>query len=143
MKLSALPVALAWEDLHIGRQAQLPFTVSQRDMDAYAELSGDASTVHHDAEFAKRSGFRAPIVYGGLMIAALSRMVGIILPGPIGVAVGWRIDFHSPLYIEEAAILSAEVAHVSESTRLVKLRFAINVNERLIAKGTAEAKIVV
>lgn len=142
MRVSDSETPRSFEELTVGRQATTTLLISASDMKAFAELSGDRSPVHHDAEFARRCGFSGPVVYGGLMIAALSRMVGMILPGPIGVATGWRIDFHAPLYVAEPALLTAEVAQVSESVRLAKLRFTIAAGERLIAKGTAEAKIV-
>jgi acyl dehydratase len=132
-----------WRDLQIGRRVELALLFTDQQMRAFADLSGDTSPIHHDADFALRAGYRQPIVYGGLMISALSRMVGMVLPGPIGVATGWRIDFHSPLYVNECALLSADIAHVSDATRVVKLRFTIASGDRLIAKGSVEAKIVV
>lgn len=135
-------VPSSFGDLHLGMKARTEILVLEKDMDAFAEISGDRSAIHVDPEFARKAGFNGRVVYGGLMVAALSRMVGMTLPGPIGVAAGWRIDFHQPLYINETAILDAEISQISESVRLVKLKFAISAGERLIAKGSAEAKII-
>lgn len=138
----AARVPRRWEDLSVGLRAETPIKIRAEDMATFAVLSGDRSPVHVDATFARAGGFDAPIVYGALLVAALSRLVGMMLPGPIGVATGWRIDFHAPLYVDESAVLAAEISNVSDSTRTVKLRFTITCGDRLIAKGSAEAKIV-
>lgn len=131
------------DDVKVGATAVTPIRVSEDDMEAFARLSGDRSSIHVDADYAKAAGFAGRVVYGGLLVAALSRMVGMILPGPIGVAAGWKVNFHAPLYVDEAAVLQAEVTQVSEAAKFVALKFEIRAGERLIAKGSAEAKIVV
>ena len=130
-------------DLTVGQRTQVEFRVDENDMLRFAELSGDRSAIHVDEDYAKRAGFAGRVVYGGLIGAALSRLVGMQLPGPIGVATGWKIDFHSPLYLGELAVMSAELTSLSEAAGLAKLKYTVLVGERLIAKGTAEAKIVV
>jgi 3-hydroxybutyryl-CoA dehydratase len=133
----------SWSHLSVGMQAETDITVREEEMHQFAALSGDRSSIHIDDAFARQVGFTGPVVYGGLMVAALSRLVGMQLPGPIGIATGWKIDFHAPLYVGEAAVLKAEITNLSEAVRLVKLRFAISAGEKQIAKGSAEAKILI
>ena len=140
--MSETSVPSSFSDLRLGMKARTEIIVREEDMDAFAEISGDRSSVHVDPEFAEKAGFSGRVVYGGLMVAALSRMVGMTLPGPIGVAAGWKIDFPQPLYMNEPAVLEAEISQISESVRLVKLKFTISAGERMIAKGSAEAKII-
>ena len=132
-----------WEDLALGQRAEVALCVGEDDMRAFAELSGDRSTIHIDEAFARGVGFAGRVVYGGLIVGALSQLVGMRLPGPIGLATGWKIDFHSPLYIGEQAIMAAELTALSESTRLAKLKYTVVAGKRLVAKGTAEAKIMI
>lgn len=130
-------------DLAVGMTASTPVVVTDDDMAAFAALSGDRSRIHVDADYARAVGFEGKVVYGGLLVAALSRLVGMMLPGSIGVAAGWRIDFHSPLYVGQEAVLEAELVQLSEAARLAKLKYTIQSGDRLIAKGSAEAKILV
>lgn len=131
-----------WEELKPGLVAEVPFTVTPADMTVFMGLSDDRSRIHWDAEYARRNGFRGPVVYGAITVARLSNLVGMHLPGDLGLATEWKIDFNTPLYVNEPALIRAEISHVSEATRVVKLRFRVTSGERLIASGTAGSKIL-
>jgi acyl dehydratase len=120
----------------------VPFRIGQAEMDAFRRLSGDSSRIHIDAEFARSRGFDGPVVYGALTVARLSNMVGMHLPGDLGLATSWRIDFNKPLYIDEEAIFEAELTHVSQSTHTVSLKFRVRVGEKLVASGSAGSKLL-
>ncbi len=133
---------IEWNDLKVGMTASIPFVISQADMDVFRNLSGDRSRIHHDAAFARDNGFEQPVVYGALTVARLSHLVGMHLPGDLGLATSWKIDFNNPLYVDEQAVMDAEITHVSESTHTVKLRFRVSVGDKLIASGTAGSKLL-
>lgn len=111
-------------------------------MDTFAKLSGDSSRIHVDRAFARSRGFSGPVVYGALTVARLSHLVGMHLPGDLGLATSWRIDFNQPLYVDEQAVMEAEITHVSPSTHTVKLRFRVMVGEKLVASGTAGSRLL-
>lgn len=120
----------------------VPFRIGQTEMDTFRQLSGDTSRIHIDAEFARRNGFSGPVVYGALTVARLSHLVGMHLPGDLGLATDWRIDFNHPLYVDEDAVFDAELTHVSHSTHTVKIKFRVMAGEKLVAKGTAGSKLL-
>jgi enoyl-CoA hydratase len=64
------------------------------------------------------------------------------LPGDLGLATSWKIDFNRPLYVDDKAVMKAELTHVSHSTHTVKLKFSVAVGDRLIASGTAGSKLL-
>jgi acyl dehydratase len=140
--LSAVPRLLVWDDLRVGLKVAIPFRISQTDMDDFARLSGDNSRIHHDRQFARDNGFDGPVVYGALTVARLSNLVGMHLPGDLGLATGWKIDFNRPLYVDQDASMEAEITHVSPATRTVMLRFKVLSGDRLIASGTAGSKLL-
>jgi enoyl-CoA hydratase len=111
-------------------------------MNAFRTLSGDASRIHHDDAFAQKNGFDAPVVYGALTVARLSHLVGMHLPGDLGLATSWKIDFNNPLYVGEEAVMIGEITHISPATHTVKLRFSVSVGDKLIASGTAGSKLL-
>lgn len=82
------------------------------------------------------------MVYGALTVARLSHLVGMHLPGDLGLATSWRIDFNKPLYIDEEATFNGELTHVSQSTHTVSLKFRVYAGEKLIASGTAGSKLL-
>lgn len=140
--MSDAPAVLRWSDLYVGRTASFSFCVSTSDMEAFTALSGDSSRIHRDDEFARSRGFVGRIVHGGMMLARLSKMLGSHLPGDHGMSVGWRIDYHHPLYVGEEATMSATVSHLSSATRVVKMRYQIVVGDRLVASGIAESRLL-
>ena len=140
--MSEYPRIIDWENLEEGMSVDIPFTVSKEDMDCFAKLSGDISRIHVDENFAHKNNFSAPVVYGALTVARLSYLVGMYLPGDLGLATSWKIDFNKPLYVGEHAIISADLSHKSNSTHSVKLKFRVSVGDKLVASGTAESKIL-
>ena len=97
------PKINSWDRLEIGMSDTLNFNVSQEDMETFIKLSGDVSKIHVDNEFSQKHKFKSPIVYGGITIAKLSHFFGMLLPGSLGLSMGWKIDFNGPLYVGEEA----------------------------------------
>lgn len=125
--------------LHAGQSVVHTFTIDAAAMRAFQALSGDMSAVHCDTEFARARGFDDVIVYGGLLLAQLSHVLGMQLPGTSGTSVRWTIDYRGPLYVGEAATLTLEIVDVSSGTGLVNSRFTIATVARKVATGTAQS----
>lgn len=118
------------------------FCVTKEEMAAFAALSEDHSLIHTDDAFARLHGFREPIVYGGILLAKLSHCLGTRLPGPTGVSLEWLIRYHSPLYVDETAIFHAEPRRFSEAVQVLELAFRVTCDDRKIATGTAQSRIL-
>lgn len=126
-----------------GTTVILDFVVDADMMAAFARLSGDTNPLHSDPEVARRHGFRAPVVFGGLLVAQISRLLGTRLPGPGCVWHRLDIGFRQPLHVGEPARLQARVVHASAALRLVRLDVRISAGGRVVATGTAEASLPV
>jgi acyl dehydratase len=140
--MTATGRVLRWEDLARGLAVSVPFTVDETMLRAFIDLSGDNSRIHRDAAFARHNGFADRVVHGALQVAQLSYLVGMHLPGDLGLATSWQIDFRTPLYVGDNARMDAEVSHLSEATRIVKIKFSVMVGERLVATGTAQSRLL-
>jgi len=121
---------------------EFSFQVTKEEMATFAALSDDHSLIHTDEAFAQLHGFRAPIVYGGIILAKLSHCLGTRLPGPTGVSLEWLIRYHSPLYIDEIAHFYAEPRRFSEAVQVLELAFRVTCDDRKIASGTAQSRIL-
>lgn len=131
-----------WNDLTAGEEISVPFKVTAADMETFADLSADRSRIHMDSEFARSRGFKDVVVYGALTVAKLSYVVGMHLPGDLGLATNWKIDFNQPLYVDEVARFNATLTHLSEATHTVRIKFRVMADERLIASGTAGSMLL-
>jgi acyl dehydratase len=129
---------LVWIDLTVGGKASFDFAVSDQDMVQFAALSGDFNPLHIDDAFARQKKFEGKVVYGALIIAKVSRLIGMELPGQDGVWTNINFQFNRPLYVGQAATLEGVVANLSEATGGVELKLTLKVAGRVLGKGTAE-----
>lgn len=129
---------LALADVTEGRREVVDFTVTAAQMAAFADLSGDHNPLHTDEAFARGKGFEGAVVYGALMVAKVSQLIGMRLPGRDSVWVSVSMDFRKPLYVGQAAQVEGVVTEVSQSTGLITLKLAVRVDGKTLAKGQAE-----
>jgi acyl dehydratase len=136
------PDTYSIEDLAKGTRAQIEFSISASDMRLFGALSGDYNPLHLDDTFAKSKGFDGVVVYGALVVAKISQLIGMRLPGRDGVWCSFSLQFCAPLYVGENAQAAVVVSAVSDSTGMVELALTIRNKDRLLAKGKAEVLLV-
>ena len=125
----------------VGERASVAFSVNASEMQDFARVSGDYNPLHTDAAFARARGFPDVVVYGALLVAKVSRLIGMQLPGRDSVWVSCALRFHEPLFVDEPASAEGEVTAISGATGLVTLRLRLESHGRLLAKGTAEVML--
>lgn len=130
---------MSWNASAEGTEVAIEFAIGAGDMEAFERLSGDSNPLHTDDGFAESLGFRERVVYGALIVAKISQLIGMNLPGTGGVWTGLRIDFRNPLYVGETATLTGRVSHRSEAARMVAIKLRVETGDRCIATGSAEA----
>lgn len=109
--------ALALEDLAIGQQCEFETTVGGADIDRFAALSGDASPLHTDADFARRRGFDDRIAHGAYLAALASRLVGMSLPGRNALLLKMDMSFVAPVVPGTRIRVSGTVEQLSAAVR--------------------------
>lgn len=71
---------------------------SKKDVERFAEVSGDRNDVHLDDEAARRAGFEQRISHGMLAGAEFSRIFGMQTPGPGTLFLRSELVFLHPIY---------------------------------------------
>jgi len=94
-------------------------TVTQGDIDAFAELSGDHQWIHVDVERAKaESPFGTTIAHGNLTLSLVDGFRGELIAATgfaLGVNYGWnKIRFPAPVPVDSKVRAKAEVVSVEE-----------------------------
>jgi acyl dehydratase len=133
---------LTLADLQEGQRATVDFIVTPAQMQAFAELSGDFNPLHTDDSFARGKKFDGAVVYGALLIAKVSQLIGMRLPGRDSVWASIAMDFRKPLFVDQPAQVEGTVAEVSTSTGMVVLTLVVRANGKTLAKGRAEVILV-
>ena len=118
-------------------------TVTPDRMAAFTALSGDTNPIHMDHRSAQDFGHPEQMAYAGLLLAEVSRIIGVRLPGPGAVCVSYHFDFTAPVYVGESVLFETVVAHRSEAAGVVLLEFtARREHDRVTAmQGSATVKI--
>lgn len=129
---------LTWNDIAKGDSRSFSFVVTPEDLDLFISLSGDTAPLHTDAAFAREQGFENCVVYGALMVAKLSRMISLELPGTNAIWTGLDINFRKPLYVGETATIELTVDGKSNAARMITLNMRIKSARGLIASGRLE-----
>jgi 3-hydroxybutyryl-CoA dehydratase len=124
-----------------GRKAIAEFRITHAEMDAFRALSGDTNPIHDESDYPRRHGFDGAVVYGGLLVAQISRFLGTRLPGPGCVERSIALRYRAPLYVGEPARLIVEVVHANEGLGLVDMKLRIESGSRRIAEGEAAAML--
>lgn len=137
-----LAETLTLAELAEGMTASVSFLVKQEEMDRFAELSGDFNPLHVNNDFACGKGFKGTVVYGALIIAKISRLIGMRLPGRDAVWASISLDFVRPLYVDQPAQVEGVITEVWESTGMVELKLSVRSEGKLLARGAAEVLLV-
>lgn len=108
-------------DLVIGHLESLVVDISQKDVDAFIALCGDASTVHVDDEYARSRGFKQRLVHGLLVASFISNLIGMKLPGMHGVLRTISCEYRKPCYAPTRLTLTGRVDSLVPSLRIAGL----------------------
>lgn len=134
--------ALSLPDLTEGQSVVVELSFDDAQMQKFAELSGDFNPLHTDDAFARSKGFRGRVVYGALLVAKISELIGMRLPGRNSVWSSLTLDFLQPVYVDQAVQLEAVVARASAGTGLVELKLTLRRDGRKLSRGRAEVILV-
>ena len=118
-------------------------TVTPDRMAAFTELSGDTNPIHMGDQSAQDFGHPEQMAYAGLLLAEVSRIIGVRVPGPGAVCVSYQFDFTAPVYVGEAVLFETVVAHRSQAAGVVLLEFTARREHDLVTamQGSATVKI--
>ena len=126
-----------FEDLSVGMTHQTEHVITEKDIELFAEVSGDRNPLHMDDEFAKNTSFGQRIAHGALTASYISGILGNDLPGPGSIFVGLNMRFRRPVYIGSHVTVKVEVTEMKERGNRVTLKVSCNVDGKAAISGEA------
>lgn len=111
--------------LEIGQRARRAKTVTARDVELYAEITGDRNPLHFDPEFAARTRFGRLVAQGGITAGMLNALVATDLPGPGTVFMSQSLRYLAPTYLGDTLTAEVEVLALKPDKPVCQLRATI------------------
>ena len=125
------------EDLSPGMEASVSKTVTEEDIQAFADLSGDINPVHLDDAFAATTIFKKRIAHGFLTGALFSTVLGTKLPGPGCIYLSQELKFRAPVFIGDELVATCKITRVDADNGRVKLACNCSVDGKTVLEGEA------
>jgi 3-hydroxybutyryl-CoA dehydratase len=125
------------EDLSPDMEASVSKTITDEDVRAFAELSGDINPVHIDDDFAAGTMFKKRIAHGFLTGALFSTVLGTKLPGPGCIYMSQTMKFKGPVYIGDEVVATCKITAVDTEKARVALACDCSVNGKTVLAGEA------
>ena len=126
-------------EIEVGMQRQYSKTLTERDLQLFAETSGDYNPVHLDAQYAATTAFGERIAHGMWSGALISAAIATTLPGPGSVYRSQTLKFSKPVTLGDTITITLTVLEKKERVKLVTIECeGRNQSDELVVKGTAE-----
>ena len=127
----------------IGQKAEFSHTITERDIEAFVNLTGDDNRIHIDKDFAKKTTFEKPVAHGMLSASFISTIIGTKIPGDGALWYSQTLEFLIPVRVNDEITVKAEVLSKNERLNSIELKTDVyNQNKQLVIKGIANVKII-
>ena len=115
------------DEIAIGLTAQFDRVVTEQDILAFAENSGDHNPLHVDATYSAATNYGGRIAHGAFQVGLASAMIGMHLPGRRVLLSSVQARFPSPLKFPSQVRVRGQIVAWNRSTRSGRL--AVTVTE--------------
>jgi len=130
-------IAYCLEDLSVGMAATFTKTVSEADIVAFAQISGDTNPIHLDEAYAAQTMFKTRIAHGMLSASYISAAFATRLPGAGAVYVSQNLKFRAPVRIGDTVTARVEVIAIVPEKKFVTFKTQCLMGEKVIIDGEA------
>jgi 3-hydroxybutyryl-CoA dehydratase len=126
-----------FQDLQIGQSASVNKTVTEDDLQKFADVSLDNNPVHFDEEYAKTTRFGGRIAHGMLTASLFSGLLGMRLPGPGTIYLGQTLKFKAPVSLGQTVEASVTIRELVPEKKKVVLDCVCRAGETVVVEGEA------
>lgn len=122
----------------IGVRASRTKTITDADVRAFAEASGDTNPVHLDEAYAATTRFGRRIAHGMLTASLISAVLGNDLPGVGTIYLSQLAQFKAPVYLGDTITTTVELTAFREDKHIATFRTTCtNQDGTLVVDGEA------
>ncbi|MDA0782128.1 MAG: bifunctional enoyl-CoA hydratase/phosphate acetyltransferase [Rickettsiales bacterium] len=127
-----------FDEIEIGDTASIEHTLTRKDIDLFAIMSGDVNPAHVDEEYAQSDMFHKIIAHGMWSGSFISTVLGTQLPGPGTIYLNQTFQFLKPVAIGDTITARVIVKSKKKTKNIVTLDcLCVNQNGKEVIKGEA------
>ncbi len=128
-----------FDEIQVGDTASAVRTLTTKDIDLFAVMSGDVNPAHVDEEFARSDMFREVIAHGMWGGALISTVLGTKLPGPGAIYLGQTLRFRKPVRLGDTITITVTVTERDPEKRRVTFDCTcVNQHDEMVITGSAD-----
>src|SRR2546425_3913601 len=105
----------------IGDSAAISKTITDGDIQAFAEVTGDHNPMHLDDEYAAKTRFGSRIAHGMLSASLISSVLANKLPGPGSVYLSQTLKFVKPVLPGDSVTARVTVTGIRDDKPIITL----------------------
>lgn len=122
----------------VGDSAEITKTITEADIQAFAEVTGDHNPIHLDDEFAKSTRFGRRIAHGMLTASLISSVLATKLPGEGSVYLGQSLQFVAPVFPGDQITARVTIKQMRDDKPILKLEtICVNQHDETVIRGEA------
>ena len=125
------------EDLKPGMSESFTKTVTEADIQAFGEVSGDMNPAHFDEAYAATTPFKTRIAHGMLSASYISTILGMKMPGPGTIFMSLTVRFKATVRIGETIVTTCTVRETVPEKRRVVFDCVCRVGDTVVVEGEA------
>ncbi len=124
--------------LKIGDNSSRTVRITDEQIRAFAQASGDANPIHLDEAHAAKTRFGRRIAHGMLTASFISTILGNDMPGPGTIYLQQDVKFKAPVFIGDEITATVEVIKYRQDRRIATFRTTCtNQDGNLVLEGEA------
>lgn len=130
-----------FDEIEVGDHASLVRTLSQRDIELFAAMSGDVNPAHMDPAYARTDMFHRVIAHGMWGGALVSTVLGTELPGPGTIYLSQDLHFQAPIGVGDTVTITVTAMEkIATRQHIIFDCRGHNQNGEDVLLGSAEVK---
>lgn len=127
---------LTIHDLEIDQRAEQTKKITQEEVFAFSEITGDKNPIHLDKGYAESTVFKKQIAHGALLSGLISAVFGMKIPGPGAIYEKQELRFLKPVYFEDEITAFVEVKEINKERNRVTFNTGCsNQKGEIVAEG--------
>jgi 3-hydroxybutyryl-CoA dehydratase len=124
------------EDLEVGMEKTFSKTVTEADVVAFADVSGDTNPLHLDEDYASKTMFKSRIAHGMLSAGFISAVFGTKF-GPGCIYMSQALRFKAPVRIGDTVTAKCTVKEINAPKKRASFDCICSVGDTVVVDGDA------